>query len=229
MKKLTLLLILSILLTFSGCFQILHFVGLNDDGSINVYWQFDISKSLAEKDAQEAKKKGKNKESIKEKINKTKNDLPKKLKKYVTDLKVEEIKDEYLTGIAMSFKVKKYVNLPKEDRFVLLPRYNKKKKTLLLPFEADKDAKKKKKQEKSTKKDDMGMEQIFNSIFSSAKYQLVLGGKYEPVRAKVYGKTTKKNYEVKITRLGDQYLISIPFMSISMKEIDGFDLIVKLK
>ena len=51
------------------------------------------------------------KESIMDKINKTKNDLPKKLKKHVTDLKVEEIKDEIKSEVKSEIqKIKVEIN-----------------------------------------------------------------------------------------------------------------------
>lgn len=241
MRRLIYPALLVMILSFSGCFQILHYIGLNDDGSIDVYWQFDISRSLAEKDAEKNKRENKEakKDSIMDRIEKTRNEFPDKLKKLVTDLEVKKIEDEYQVGVSISFKAKKYLELPKENQFNLLPEYNKSKNCLVFNFEPEKrdengngksgKAQKKDEKAKTTDAGDQGMQKLLDSIFSSARYQVVLGGKYEPEKAEIKGRSSGKKIPVSIVKIGSQSLIVIPFMSISMAEEKGFDLYVFLK
>ncbi len=234
MKKIVLLLSLAALFSFTGCFQILHHLSLNDDGAIDVYWQFDISRSLAEMNKKQPQKPdAEKKEDIFEKMDETKGELMEQLKGKVTDLKLSKIDDEYIVGIAISFKAKKYFDpKTKDDEFTIMPAYDKKKNTLTFYFNLKDDKKDEQKKEKKDNKGQqsaLGMEEIMNAVMSSARYQLILGGEYNPVKAVVKGNTTGKTYKVNVTKLGTQYMINIPFMSISMKEKKGFELIVYLK
>ena len=227
MKHLAYIILLPACLLFSGCFQVLHYLDLKENDTVNVIWQFNMSKSLAEQDKEKGKKGG-GADSILDKLEKSNTELPKKLKPYVKDLKIKSISDKFLVGISISFKAKKTTKLPKEERFPLLPTYNKKKNCLVFKFEPDEKAKKKDK-EKGKKPNAMGMDKLFESILSSARYQVILGTRYVPVKAQIKGRKSGKKYPVTITNLGPQNMIDIPFMSISMKEKDGFDLIIYLK
>ncbi len=231
MKKRIALLSLAALFSFTGCFQILHHLSLNDDGTIDVYWQFDISRSLAEMDKKQPQKPedGK-KENIFEKMDETKGELTEQLKGKVTGLDVSKIDDEYIVGMAISFKAQDYFDpKTKDDEFTVMPSFDKKKNTLTFYFNLKDDKSDKDKEADKGQQSAMGMEEIMNAVMSSARYQLILGGKYNPVKAVVKGNTTGKTYNVNVTKLGTQHMINIPFMSISMKEKKGFELVVYLK
>ncbi len=257
MSKLRILFPALAFLAFTGCFQILHLLTLNEDGTTDVKWRFAMSKPMAEKSKGGGPGEGKDKESIEEKIAKSDKEIREKFQGAVTNLRTAKIDTEFEVGIEMEFRVKdpnKVAGKAELDEgFPLVPRVSANAKQLVFFFKPDEDKKKKEKakqdkekQKKPGKADGAGgsgtetdpasdenMEQSFeeigNMIMSSARYQLFLGGKYEPVSAVVKGKSSKKTQNIAIMKIGNLYLIDFPFMSVHQKENDGYELIVTLK
>lgn len=239
---------------FTGCFQILHLLTLNDDGTTDVRWRFAMSKSLADKSKAGGAADSKDKESIEDKIAKSDKEVRDKFQDSVTNLRTTKIDTEWEIGIEMEFRVKdpnKVVAKAQLDEgFPLVPRVIPNAKQLVFYFKPDEDKKKKEKAKQDKEKEkktkgghgnnsesdpagdesmDQSFEEIGNMIMSSARYQLFLGGKYEPVSAVVKGKSSKKVQNITIMKLGNLYLIDFPFMSVHQKENDGYELIVTLK
>ncbi|MBI3395466.1 MAG: hypothetical protein HY042_06505 [Spirochaetia bacterium] len=238
-------------LLFTNCFKILHYLGLNEDGTTSVHWRFTMSKSLADKSKSNAAGSGatgKKEESVEDKLAKSKSEIKQKLQG-VSDLKAVEIDNEYEIGIDLQFKFKDpnpiFAKADLDEGFPIVPKMDKASKQMTFAFKPDKEQQKKNLEKKKAASnqpgkpaenkesgdDDMskGMEEIMGAVLSSAHYQVIFGGKYSPVSAVVRGKTTKTSTPVAITQLDAVYVMDVPFISIQQKEPDGFDVIVTFK
>lgn len=229
------------LFVFANCFQILHFLSLNKDGSVDVRWRFTISKALSEMN----KKKGgapsgdkKEEKSIDEKLSGSVDEIQSSLKGIARDVKVEKIDTEFETGIDVSFTATKFAPVENEEEYPILPKYDKAKKQLIFTFKSkekkDKKEKKEKEkkdkgesEEKASKGGDFG-EKLGAVFLSSVKYQIILSGEYQPKEVFMIGKTSGKKKPLKFLKLGANYHLDIPLFAILSKEKAGADIVVQL-
>lgn len=155
-KKFINIFLISILsFLFQGCFEVIHFMQKNSDGTISVFWNFSISSALASDDSMPGVKQDK-KESIQDRLKASESESQKKLKDIVQDLDIKTYTNEYEVGFSIKFNLKELgvlsKNLKFDEGFPLLPRYDSEKKILVFNFLPDKEKQKKIKQIKSKKK-----------------------------------------------------------------------------
>ncbi len=237
MKKFSRLLLIPLFFSLSGCFNIFHFVGLNDDGTLSIRWRFTMSRALMEMSDKKNSADGPSgaedppEESLSEKLENAQSELSVKWKGKVKDLVVKNINSENDAGIDISFNAKPGTKLEEEDQFNLLPEVKGKK--IIFTFAPDKKEKKKSGPEGEEGGDPSGgqeFENIGKAILSSARYQIYLSGFSEPVKATMINKSTGKSSNLQILKIGTVYLVEFPFMSLGMdKSEKGHALVVDLK
>ncbi|MCB1178875.1 MAG: hypothetical protein KDK36_14920 [Leptospiraceae bacterium] len=150
-QKFKLLTIVIVALFFQNCFEILHYIDKNQDGSLNIKWMFSISSAFDKKgnDAGPPAKSGKN---LGNRIKSSEEEIKEKMKNAVEDFKYETIENEYEVGVRMSFKVKdpsKTLAVEEFDEgFPIIPLWKKDKNQLIFKFREDKKKKEKSKSKK---------------------------------------------------------------------------------
>lgn len=245
MKILKLLAMGTLLASLTNCFSIMHFLDLQENGTLNVQWSFRFSKAL-----EDMGKKGDKAESggLSQEVEKGKQELPGKLGSIAKDLKVETLQSDYDSGIRMSFAVPQYLKLDfskfQEAEFPYMPRYDAAKKQMIFHFTP---AKKDKKEEKPAETkmpdapkegseetsepatqggDDMG-KQIGKLFLSSVRYQIVLGKNLKVKSVSVSQDGVEKKLELQT--IGEQSMIDLPLFALYGDKELPFDLIVQLK
>ncbi|MBL8020021.1 MAG: hypothetical protein JNM27_10185, partial [Leptospirales bacterium] len=227
----------------SNCFQIMHFVDLKENGTMDVIWSFRFSKALEEMG------KGDKKGGLSEGIEKGKKEIPEKLNGIVQNLKVEAIQTEFDSGIQISFAVPNFARvdaakLQSED-FPYVPSLDTQKKQLVFRFQPMKKDKKEepspdagqaKKREtpdapeesppKEESMDQMG-QQLGKVFLSSVRYQIILGKTLKPSGAIVRQGETQRKLEVQT--LGEQSLVDLPLFALYGDKEQPFELVIQLK
>lgn len=234
----------------SNCFQILHFIDLKENGTMEVQWSFRFSKALEEMG------KGDKKGGISEGVEKGKKEIPDKLKGVVQNLKVDVIQTDFDSGIQISFSVPNVAKIDsaklQSEDFPYIPQLDAKNKQLVFRFQPMKKDKKEEpspdagqakkrenpdapaKPDESTEEqppkeqnmDQMG-QQLGKLFLSSVRYQIVLGKTLTPASAMVrQGETQKK---VEVQRLGEQNLVDLPLFALYGEKEQPFDLVIQLK
>lgn len=242
--------IISVSFLFLGCFEIFHYLEKSAGNSVKVVWSFSISSDFSDSNKQLALP-GQKQEKLDERISKSEKEIEEKLKGIVRDLKVSEIENEFEKGIKIEYLIKDIQKArpltDSEEGFPLIPSFEKDNNQLIFTFlPADHKNENKpapKEDHIYPKKDaddrfeeisdrennmDPGFEKIATQIMSLATYKLMLGKGFVPKRVTVRGKTSGESHELPFTKLGDIYMIKIPFMSFLLKEKAGFDLVVQL-
>lgn len=237
-----------LLLTFTGCFQITHFLDLKDNGALDVQWSFRFSKALDEMKKDESG-------GISTEMEKGTKDLPESFGGIARDLKMDKFSNEFDSGVRLSFTVPDYAKVDysklKEEEFPILPRYDARKKELVFHFSPlKKDGENAQKEEKPEKRetppppsdgdepaspentqnenpaDDMG-KKLGQMFLSSVRYQIILG---KNLRAgSVVVKKGAEEKKVEVQTLGEHSLIDLPLFALLGEKEQAFDLIVKLK
>ncbi|MCE9599839.1 MAG: hypothetical protein K8S54_17905 [Spirochaetia bacterium] len=249
MKTLRVLICLLACGILSNCFQIMHFIDLKENGTMEVQWSFRFSKALEEMG------KGEKKGGISEGVEKGKKEIPEKLQGLVKNLKVEAIQTDFDSGIQLSFSVPDFSKVDaaklQNEEFPYLPTLDPKKNQLIFHFQPMKKDKKEepakpeatkpepaKDPEKSAEgespdetapkegMDQMG-QQIGKLFLSSVRYQIILGRNLVPVSASVKQGDTQKKLEIQ--RLGEQNLIDLPLFALFGDKEQPFDLVIQLK
>lgn len=246
-KLLTVTAVIIPIVFLTGCFQILHFLQLNADRSIDVRWRFTISRGLQEMGKQNQSQAAESGDSgdLMTKLNSSNGDLQKRLGNRVRNLSSRVTQTDKDVVMEVSFKTNEYINAPSEEMFDLMPSYNATTKQLAYHFRPEKkDEQKPAADEKPGEAGQAGQsgpgaqasgeeegnpgEQIAKMIMGSARYNIVLAGEYKPTAAYVLMKNGKKA-DVVIQTLGPLFYIDFPFMSYLMEAKEGFDLIVQLR
>jgi len=250
MKQLKPLLAACLLFSFTGCFQITHFLDLKDNGTLEVQWSFRFSKSLDEMKKDESG-------GISSEMEKGTQDLPQSLGGLVRDLKMDKFSNEFDSGVRLSFVVPDYARIDysklKEEEFPILPRFDARKKELIFHFSPlkkdDKDKEEKPvKQERQPAKREGGEEMPANPeetptpsdtsgdemgkklgqlFLSSVRYQIILGKNLRP--ASVVVKRAAEEKKVEAQAIGEQTLIDLPLFALLGDKEQPFDLVVRLK
>lgn len=250
--KLRFLLVSICILAFTNCFHVLHFINGNSDGSVEVLWRFTISRQFEELSKQnQPGEGGEKKETLAQKIEKSKTELNGELAKHVDNFIIKGIETEHDMGLSISFKVKDYAAFPfgnlKDEEFPLLPQWDKKSKQITFTFKPNETTKtttraqselplvlvqtemNEESPEEGTDSMNQMAEGLTKAILSSARYQIFLGGSFVPVKAEVRGKTKAAKSTLEIVPLGSNYLIDVPYVSFSDLDPQGYDVIVTLK
>lgn len=235
-------LFVSLLFTLSGCFQVLHILTLNADKSISVRWRLSLPRAFTEpKPGQPADEQG-----PRQKMEAARGDIEKQIGKTVSDFKASVIDTDTDSIFDISFKTKEYVNVKTEESFVLMPAYNEARRQLTFHFKGN--DKKPSGPENSAKTPEgtpatdqegttpapgagdgmQGMEQITKMIASSARYQIILAGEYQPTRAHIQLPNNVKK-DLPILSVGNVFLLDFPFMAYADTGKEGFDIVVTLK
>jgi hypothetical protein len=239
-----------LLLTFTGCFQITHFLDLKDNGALDVQWSFRFSKALDEMKKDESG-------GISSEMEKGTKDLPQSFGGLVRDLKMDKFTNEFDSGVRLSFTVPDFAKVDysklKEEEFPILPRFDARKKELIFHFsplkkDGENEAKKEEKPEKretppppgdgedpsmpdseqanNNSADDMG-KKLGQMFLSSVRYQIILG---KNLRAgSVVVKKGAEEIKVEAQALGEHTLIDLPLFALLGEKEQPFDLIVRLK
>ena len=237
-RILTVLILPLCLLSLSGCFEIIHFLDLNKDGSVKVMWKFSMSNTLMESMGEMKDKKGAGGDSPGDAasdmtdIFNQKNEITKKLGKHVKDLKVTVNKDEYDISQVITFTAPKSSRALEHENLPIVPLYDAAKKQIVFDFSSLSKEMADKEKEKSGEGDEMNnpqMEKMGAAMLSTARYKVILGSSFNVKSAELVGKKagTKK---LTVTRLGNQALIDVPFFTAAMLDkSDSLKLIVYLR
>lgn len=239
-----------LLFSFTGCFQITHFLDLKDNGSLEVQWSFRFSKSLDEMKKDESG-------GISSEMEKGTQDLPQSLGGLVRDLKMEKFTNDFDSGVRLSFTVPDYAKIDysklKEEEFPILPRFDARKKEIVFHFSPLKKEGKEEKEQKPAKQerqpakreggeempenpeetpppensgDEMG-KKLGQLFLSSVRYQIILGKNLRP--ASVVVKRAAEEKKVDAQGIGEQTLIDLPLFALLGEKEQPFDLVVRLK
>ncbi len=247
MKLFRTLALSALVLSQSGCFSILHFIDLAENGTLSVQWSFRFSKSLEEMGKKQGDKPDASSGGLSSEVEKGKQEIPGKLGAVAKDLKVESIQSEYDSGIRVSFSVPQFAKVDftkvTPEEFPYMPQYVAASRQLIFHFAP---VKKDKKEEKPSETpppvqgdgdkpadqpaaegaDDMG-KQIGKLFLSSVRYQIVLGRGLRPVSATIRQEGKEKKLELQT--LGDQSLLDLPLFALYGDKELPFDLIIQLK
>ncbi|MCP5497482.1 MAG: hypothetical protein H7A23_23240 [Leptospiraceae bacterium] len=262
MKKrlLTITFVILANLCFLGCFEIIHYLEKSSENSAKVVWSFSISSDFTGGNKQFPVP-GQKEDSLEDRISKSEKEIEEKLKGVVSDLKVDEIENEFEKGTRISFlikDIKKTTPLTdSKEGFPLIPRFDDKKNQLIFTF-LPASTNQKKSEEKiqkipqthpkntdeyypedhlepnfeeisdTPKSVDPGFEKIATQFMSFATYKLLLGRGFRPRSVEVIGKSSNQKTKLPFIKLGNMYMIKIPFMTFLIKEKVGFDVVVQL-
>ncbi len=232
---------LFLFITTQGCFEIVHYVDKNSDGTMKVQWMFSISTAFS-------KEKGASPggDNLGDRLKSSEQEMKTKMKDIADDIEFKSIETEYESGVRMSFTIKDPQKAAKVEGFdeglPILPLWNESKKQLTFKFtNKDKLPAKKVPSKKSNPNDpessdesssEGGMEdptqKIVTMIMSSASYKIILGSNFKPKKVQMYGLSSKKKMDLEIVNFGAVSMIKIPFASILMEETEGFTINVQM-
>jgi len=239
MRVFKLALILIPLFLFSGCFEIIHVLNLNTDGTIDVRWRFSMSKMFTENKPSEGGDSAD--KDPRQKMDEMKGEIERQIGRSVTNFTSSVTQTDTDLVMEVNFRTRDYVNVKTDEAFVLMPAYNPQTKQMVFHFKGDeKKAQQNPRQPAQTQGEnsgseekpdggmDEGMKKIGKMILSSARYQIFLGGRYSPDRAYVVlpGNVRK---DLTILPIGNLFLIDFPFMSYMPDDKSGFDVVIQMK
>jgi len=231
-KKLSFYFICLFSLLVSSCFDIVHYIQQENNGSLKVKWIFSISSAFNINPADP------NQPSLKQKINTGEQELKNKLKEIVEEFQYKLIENEYEIGVQLEFTVKdlskvKQIDKVFEEGFPVLPIWKAKKKQLVFQFRNKDNSLTPTKEELSENSENPSQEEdpskkIAKMIMSSASYRVVLGNNFIPKKVFIENPNSNKKQNLDFIQVGDQTHIRVPFMSLLMENEKGFDLIVQM-
>jgi hypothetical protein len=231
---------LFLFITTQGCFEIVHYVDKNSDGTMKVQWMFSISTAFSKE-----KGAGVGGDNLGDRIKSSEEEMKNKMKDIADDIEFKSIETEYESGVRMSFTVKDPQKASKVEGFdeglPILPLWNETKKQLTFKFTNKDKMLAKKLPAKKSKNDDSDSteessesgkedptQKIVTMIMSSASYKIVLGSNFKPKKVQMHGLSSKKTMDLEIIHFGSVSMIKVPFASILMEETEGFSIIVKM-
>lgn len=224
---------------FQNCFEIVHYVDKNSDGSLRIQWMFSISSAFS---------KEKGGQDLGDRIKSSEQEMKEKMKNIAEDVEFQSVENDYETGVRMNFTIKDPSKTAKvegmDEGLPILPIWNEAKKQLVFKFTNKDKVPAKKLPAKKTKKADDGVateeessesggaedptQKIVTMIMSSASYKIVLGANLKPKKVQMLGLSSKKKVDLEIINLGSISMVKIPFASILMEETEGFTITVQL-
>ncbi len=238
------------LFALTNCFQILHYLKMNPDGTVSVTWRFSLAaamrKQVNEKKESGPKAGGDNVAGDLMKSTFEKSDaLASMLKQHATDVSVRTIESEYDTTQEVRFSAKWNAPIRGHEGLPIFPTIDAAKKTMVFDFVplAEKNKKKAGKggkkgpkkgqdddeEENSGKKESNPQaEKIAGLFLSTARYQFVLDN-VTVTDAYVVNAKTGKKVKITPTALGNLTLVDFPFLSALTMEKDGFRVVIEYR
>lgn len=221
----------------TNCFQILHYLRMNSDGTMSVTWRFSMASAMRKQMSEKKEGPGKTSSDVAGNITRSIFDksgaLEELLKAHGSGVSVRLVESEYDVTQEVSFSAKAGAPVPDHDGLPIFPKYNAKTKELVFDFikMAEKNKKKKEAKEgedaKAEKKNPQA-EKVAALFLSTARYQVVLDGMSVKNAFVVNAKSGKK-VRIQPSPLGGLTLIDFPFLSALSMEEDGFQLIIELR
>jgi len=215
-----------LIVVFSNCFQIIHYLALRKDGSIRVHWRLTVSKSMMQM----------GKKSKKTSLTDSIAELKSNLSGLVEDLRISKINSEFDTGVNLRFTSQGYKKLKNKEEYPILPSYDPVKRTLTFLFKAPKKTRPNETRPNETRPMNQPNMQKINpgaqmasAIMSSVKYRIILGGRYKPRKAHILGLSSKSKKPLELLRYGRNVHLDIPLHAQLGLEQKGFKVVVQLK
>ncbi len=218
-------------LLMQGCFQILHFLNVNKDGTVDVQWRFVVSAAMRQTEKKQAARGGGGgpggdnpASGMSKNIFDNKGQLKAELEKIATNVVVEDVNTDFDVIMKASFKAKKGARIPAGSKFAsglpIYPDYDAVKKRMVFNFPSDKKAEKKGKDGQKKPAENPQAKQLAAMMLSTGRYQIIIGG----VKIKnVYLVTNKGDDKTRVRAIpmGNVTMINFPFLAAMAKYEDG--------
>ena len=219
------------LFTLTDCFQILHYLRLNPDGTVSVTWRFSMAAAMR-KQMSEKKESSKGGPNVAGDITKSifdKTDaLSALLNKSAKGVTIRLLESEYDVTQEVTFSAPAGAPIPTHDGLPVFPSIDTTKKAIIFDFVPLAEKNKKKQEGKEEKKENPQAEKIAGLFLSTARYQVVLDN-FAVTSAFIENAKTGKRVAITPTPLGNLTMVDFPFLTALSMEKDGFRLLLKYR
>ena len=228
---LRLLLVGIALFAVTDCFQILHYLRLNSDGTVSVTWRFSMAAAM-KKQMSEKKESSKGGGNVAGDITKSvydkTDDLAALLREHAKGVSIRLLESEYDVTQEVTFSAPAGAPISSFDGLPVFPKINTTKKEIVFDFVPLAEKNKKKEEGKEAKKENPQAEKLAALFLSTARYQIVFDN-FMVNSAYVENAKTGKRVKISTTPLGSLTLVDFPFLTALSMEKDGFRVILNYR
>lgn len=224
-------------LLLTGCFDIIHYLDVHQDGTVSIRWRMSISRSFEKQGAQPTSPA----DTPDANMDSAAREYEKQYQGFADSVKANRFKNQYDMGVDVNMRMKNLEHMAlaafREDDMPIVPIYNKKSKELVFRFTQKNTsrltgkppAKPGTPEDPSAEAMESQNNKLARLFFSTATYDIYMGSGFMIDSVQIRDMDTKETVDSEVITMGNYKLIRIPFLSAMMDHKKGYEVIIKLQ